>query len=607
MGNTFIPRILIVDDLFGRSLPNGRNEDRATLCGHYLLRDVTGDEIGKAPEQKIKRPVAEAVFNRGQRPASATIGDVVENDLSGVLSVVREGWCKWSDAKPSWSLVLLDLCFYTGTVTLESHRRSPGMPEGQEHDDSPRAYFGLRILEALHEEFPDLPVVILSSKPRAEVSREFSGHGALAFLERDAQESPELLQEYIQRHGLIPDESGEILGCSRSLLRALRAARRASRSRQNILIRGERGTGKELLAKYVHRSSLASGIARPLVTVDSGALSPELYASALFGHKKGAFTGADQNRKGSILEADGGDLFLDEIGNMPGEVQKALLRVLEYRRVVPLGGGAADSADVDVRFLSATNADIEAMASAGAFREDLSDRLREGGSLFLPPLRERPEDIPLLVEQFVRHAETATPGSLKRRIEPESLDIICRHPWPGNIRQLRSCILGAVGNHPDVEHLFPVHLEMPKIPQGTLPDRSSAAPHTPGRGADQPLSALVGFLESLRFDSMKPTQFAGKLCQTQEAWARFMVRYLKASLEATKRSTPDNPDGDLYVLPALRLLTGNAELKAWQAYDVIKRVFQISPTVTKECLGDPTLREILAKARKSRKRKSLKQ
>jgi Sigma-54 interaction domain len=306
------PRILIIDDLFGRSHANRRNAERANLCGQYLLEDITGDETARGTSQRILvRPVAQAVFHRGQTPHRADVGDVVENDLQGVLSVVRKGWRDRPPGTPPWAMILLDLCFYTGMVTAASARITSGMPEGRPGDDHPASYFGLQILEAIQTEFPDLPVVILSSKSRDEVSREFSAKGALGFLAREHVRSPELLKEYLLRHGLIPDDSGEIVGHSPSLLLALRTARRVALSRRNILIRGERGTGKELLARYIHRHRSDVPQRRELVTVDSGTLSPSLFASELFGHKRGAFTGADRDREGRIVQAHGGDLFLD--------------------------------------------------------------------------------------------------------------------------------------------------------------------------------------------------------------------------------------------------------------------------------------------------------
>jgi DNA-binding NtrC family response regulator len=596
MSQPVLPRILVIDDLFGRVLAGARNEDRANLCGQYLLRDISGDEVGKRSRQAIKQPVAEVVFHRGQVPMCSNVGDVVENDLVGAVNAVRSGWCSSRDQ--CWSLVLLDLCFYTGHVTLESNAKAAGMPEGRDGDVDPKRYFGLRILEVLHEEFPDLPVVILSSKPRGEVSREFTVRGALGFLERDASDSPALLRDYLYRHGLIGDESGEIKGQSRALLKALRAARRVSRTRQNVLIRGERGTGKELLARYVHRQT-ESDAKRPFVVVDSGTLSPELYGSTLFGHKRGAFTGATESRIGAIQEGDGGDLFLDEIGNMPELVQTGLLRVLEDRRLVPLGGGAGDARQVDVRFVSATNADIEAASSSGGFREDLYDRLREGGVLFLPPLRDRKEDIPVLVEQFVREAEAQTPNALRREVEPAAMTLLCEHQWPGNIRQLRQSVFAAVAHHPDVEHLQPMHLD---LPAKRSHDSSSVRPNTVTSvtAGHSSMQEVIAMLNSTRIDGVAPAEYAGKWFELQEAWGHFLARYLKAGLEATRRLRPGNPAGEVLPLPAVQFLTGDSNLKAWQAYDIIKQVCQSSPALIEELRNDPVLREVFERATKAR-------
>src|ERR1051326_4242312 len=501
-----LPRIIIIDDLFGRTHRDRRNEERANLCGQYLLEDVTGDEKNKGVAQIIKQPIAQAVFYRGQKPACSVVGDVVENDLEGTLQTIRRGWENLAPGSPRWALVLLDLCFYTGKVTEESSRRTLGMPEGREGDNDPQRYFGLRILEAINEDLPDLPVVILSSKSRERVSREFSYRGAFGFLAREEEQSPALLQKYIWSHGLIPDEAGEIVGQSKALLLALRAARRAGSNRRNILIRGERGTGKELLARYVHRQN-STERRRPYVTVNSGALLPDLYASELFGHRRGAFTGASSDRTGRILEANGGDLFFDEIGNMPLDVQIGLLRVLEYREVVPLGKGEGQS--VDVRFISATNKDIETSASVGEFRLALRAPRGEGGTFLPPPLRERMEDVPLLVEKFVRDAEHAHPDALKRQVDPETMELLCSYTWPGNIRELRNCLFNAVNDYPDVEHLVKVHLHLPAVnaghKSGDYPRQRAAGTTSAGLEGNK-LNEVVQLLDSFSFEDTHPEE-----------------------------------------------------------------------------------------------------
>ncbi|MBV9124243.1 MAG: sigma 54-interacting transcriptional regulator [Planctomycetes bacterium] len=510
------------------------------------------------------------------------------NDLEGTLRVIGDGWLEWRPERPRWALVLLDLCFYTGRITEESQRKTPGMPEGRPDDDDPVRYFGLQLLPAIQERFPDLPVVILSSKPREQVSREFSQHGALAFLPRGEERGPQLLREYIWKYGLIPDEAGEIIGHSKALLMTLRAARRVAADRRNILIRGERGTGKELLARYIHRQGSPQG-EQPLVVVDSGALSSQLYGSELFGHRRGAFTGADRDRTGRIVQADGGDLFLDEVGNMPADVQAGLLRVLEQREVTPLGDGEGQT--VDVRFLSATNEDLEGKAATGGFRQDLLDRLREGGTVFLRPLRERLEDLDLLVERLVREAERAKPGALRRRIEPEALERLRAYDWPGNIRELRTCICNAVFSYPDVEHLVPLHLQFGEDGRRASGSSALAALASENASGSDALDRLIAALGQFPFAGVRPADLVGKLPALQQAYALLAARLLQAALQATSKPTPDIPNGVVLIHPAIKLLTGNKSVTASKAADIIKRLLGLDAEVRERMLTDPILKE----------------
>lgn len=586
----FLPRILIIDDLFGRTHPDRRNEERANLCGQYLLEDVTGDEADKGGAQRIKDPVARAVFYRGQRPICATAGDFVENDLEGVLRYIRDGWVEPLRHRQCWTLVLLDLCFYTGRVTEESHRKTRGMPEGRDEDADPQYYFGLRILQAIQEHFPDLPVIILSSKPRREVSREFSYRGALGFLPRGDTNSPDLLREYVQRHGLIPDERGEIVGHAKSLLLALRAARNWARGRQNILIRGERGTGKDLLARYINRWGSAQRA--PFVAINSSILSPDLYASELFGIAPGVATNV-AGRNGLMLDADGGDLFLDEIKDMLPQVQAGILRVIEEKRITPVG--SKKQYDVDIRFLSATNVDIEAMAAVNGFRPDLLDRLCEGGVVYIPPLRERKEDIPALVEKFVRDAEGMYAGTLRREIDRQALEKLHSYDWPGNVRELRSCIFNAVKSHPDVEHLVPVHIDIPdaaparaSTPRTDDSDsRARPAPGEPGGGLEDIINVIADF----KLSPSSAANLVGGLPRLQKAYALLIAQYLKASLQATSKAGPERPEGKILVHPAIKLMTGNSGVSASKAADIIKRLLSIDPEATESLLADPILKE----------------
>ena len=562
-----LPRLLVLDDLFGRVMAGGRNSDQENLCANFLWQDASEDESAKASRQKVLKPVAEAVFCRAQIPACAKIGDTVENDIEGALEIVRSGGPSFKSEIP-WSLVLLDLCFYTGRVTEESHRQTAGMPEGRPGDDDPRSYFGLTLLDAIHREFPELPIFILSSKPREEVSLEFSRRGALGFIARDDLRGPELLQEALWQHGLLPDPEGLIVGHSLPLLLALREARRAARHGQNVLIRGERGTGKELLARYLHRAA-GSGKNRPFVPVNSAGFTETMFASELFGIEPRTATNVD-GKTGLIEEADGGDLFLDEIADMPAEAQAALLRVLQDRQITRVGGRKGKP--VDVRFLSATNVEIE--SKEFGFREDLLDRLRLGGTVPLPPLRERKDDIPVLAEQFVREAEKARLGSMRRDIAPEAMEQLLAHDWPGNVRELRTCIFDAVNRQPDVEHLVAPHLRIEGEPAPAAP-----GPATKRRGqapapavSEDAIAGLLTRIKACEFPSKDIGKWAGQLHDLQREHAWLLARYLQAALDATRRRTPEAPEGQIQIHPAVKMITGDSSLTATKAADVVKRL-----------------------------------
>ncbi len=577
-----MPRVLVVDDLFGRTHSDARNEERANLCAQYLLKDITGDEIGKGSEQRVLNPVAEAVFFRGQRPLCSRVGDRVENDLEAVLRLVGDGWISPGRDEQLWSMLLLDLCFYTGVVTASSNRRMRGMPEGTDEDASPQHYFGLKILRAIHREFPELPVVILSSKPREDVNREFSANGALGFLDRSGEDAADTFRDYLWRHGLIPDYSGLIIGNSRSLLLALRIARRAARNRRNILLRGQRGTGKELFASFIHRHG--TNPSGPFEVVDSGALSPQLYASELFGHKKGAFTGADHNRVGRLADARGGDLFLDEIANMPLEVQLGLLRAIEYRSIIPLGGNSGDP--VDVRFISATNGDVERWTESGqGFRQDLLDRLRESGTIFLPSLAARKEDIPALIRHYVFQAEQSIHGAFARQIDPSVFEWALNYEWPGNIRELRNLMFNAVSQNPDVEYMVPLHLDL-SSPRSVKVDPPTDLGDTQEVKRNQSESALLQLRNLLSavaafdFNSLGPADLEGLLPRLQESEGRIMAQYLKTVLAATARPL----QGRIQIHPAIKVAMGDATLSASKAAGIIKSLLKNSKQ-----LGDPTL------------------
>ncbi len=234
-----------------------------------------------------------------------------------------------------------------------------------------------------------------------------------------------------QRPGPRGDRA-ELIGDSAAMQRLRAGVAKMAPSPLTVLIEGETGTGKEVVARALHQQSTRAG--RPLVVFDCAAVSPNLIASELFGHVKGAFTGAVGSAEGAFRRADGGTLFLDEIGELPLDLQPALLRALEARQVKPVGGDSYRA--VDVRVVAATNRALEAEVQAGRFRQDLLFRLAVG-RVKVPPLRARAEDIPVLAAHFARVVGNAT-------LSPEVLASLAARPWRGNVRELRNVIERAV-------------------------------------------------------------------------------------------------------------------------------------------------------------------
>jgi formate hydrogenlyase transcriptional activator len=230
----------------------------------------------------------------------------------------------------------------------------------------------------------------------------------------------------------------EIVGSSKPMRQVLKQVEKVAPSDSTVLILGETGTGKELIARALHRRSKRAN--RAFVRVNCAAIPQSLIASELFGHEKGAFTGALQRRLGRFEAADGGTLFLDEIGDLPMETQIALLRVLQEREFERVGSN--QPIPVDVRLIAATNRDLQSAVTDGTFRQDLFYRLNVF-PIAVPPLRERVEDVPLLVEYFVgRYAKGN--GKPIRRIARHTLEQLQAYPWPGNIRELQNVVERAV-------------------------------------------------------------------------------------------------------------------------------------------------------------------
>jgi DNA-binding NtrC family response regulator len=260
-----------------------------------------------------------------------------------------------------------------------------------------------------------------------------------------------------------------IIGTSAGMQDVLRMISRLKDTRTPVLISGESGTGKELVARAIHfRGALAKS---NFVAVDCGALVPTLMESELFGYEKGAFTGATKTKAGLFQAANGGTIFLDEIGELPLEMQAKLLRVLQEKEVRPVGSN--EKIDVDVRVMAATNRDLEAAYRAGTFRKDLYFRLNVV-TVHLPPLRERRSDIPMLVHHFLNRY---TP-TIHLQVTAAAMKSLLQYDWPGNVRELENCIARAVtlGDHQtiDVQDLPPaIRTEQPATPEMTPRDATS--------------------------------------------------------------------------------------------------------------------------------------
>lgn len=307
---------------------------------------------------------------------------------------------------------------------------------------------GMALLDAIRRDYPTLPVIILTAHGSIPDALVAANQGVFAFLTKpfDGKELMAEVERAFQLTAATPagkkgrnDGSWErILTRSAKMQALLDQARLVAAADASVFIHGASGTGKELLAQAIHQAS--NRRERPFVAVNCGAFPEQLLESELFGHKKGSFTGASGNHVGLFQAADGGTLFLDEIGDMPLALQVKLLRALQERQIRPVG--ATETIPVDVRVLSASHRDLEAEMAERRFRDDLYYRLCVV-TLELPSLAERPEDIPLLAEHFLREAAQRNRKDV-RGIAPEAMELLVTAAWPGNVRQLANVIEQAV-------------------------------------------------------------------------------------------------------------------------------------------------------------------
>lgn len=307
---------------------------------------------------------------------------------------------------------------------------------------------GLDLLKQLGDDLRDVPAIIITGKGSEEravaaieagafwyIEKPLKGPVLRALLDRALSKARDarnlvLLQRQLRDAGRL----GELVGGSKAMQEVMRIIEMAAPSSASVLITGDTGSGKEIVARTIHK--LSPRTAGPFVAINCSAIPETLMESEIFGHERGAFTGAAERRIGCFELADGGTLLLDEIGEMPAPTQAKLLRVLEDRKVRRLG--SKTETPVDVRVLAATNKDPEQAVSSGGLRQDLFFRLNVF-HIHLPPLREHKEDIPLLAEHILRDVNTKH-GKNVRGIGAEVLDIFMSHTWPGNIRELRNVL-----------------------------------------------------------------------------------------------------------------------------------------------------------------------
>ncbi|HTV22860.1 MAG TPA: sigma-54 dependent transcriptional regulator [Polyangiaceae bacterium] len=334
-------------------------------------------------------------------------------------------------------------------------------------------------LKALIMRRPDAKIIVVSGAGDAPVLLAAIRDGAYDFITKPAD--PDVLLTVVERaarrhqlehqlaslreslsHAL---PSGSMLGASPKFTAALELAARVAPSALPVLILGENGTGKEMLARFVHEQSERS--AKPFSSINCGAVPENLIESTLFGHRRGAFTGAVRDQPGLFTAADGGTLFLDEVADLTPAAQVKLLRALESGEILPVG--AERPSRVDVRIISATNQDLSALRHSGQFREDLFWRIR-GAEVTLPPLRERPGDIPLLAAHFLNQAAALTRLGQPPQLSPAALAALTQHPWPGNLRELRHEMQRAsvlIGNRSQIDAL-----DLSLAPPAAAPSRA---------------------------------------------------------------------------------------------------------------------------------------
>jgi DNA-binding NtrC family response regulator len=374
---------------------------------------------------------------------------------------------------------------------------------------------GLAIIEAARAARPPVPVIVITGSESKKAALEAVRRGGYGFFEKpfnvdeilhvvhQAARTHQLEQEILRLRSELKGGAGfgHLIGASASLEKTLKQARAVAATSATVLLTGENGTGKEMLARAIHEESTRAD--RPFIAVSCAALPETLIESELFGHEKGAFTGAVQGRRGRFELANGGTLFLDEIGDLSQAVQVKLLRVLQEREFERVGG--TKTVEVDIRLIAACNCDLERRVEAGTFRRDLYYRLNVV-PLVLPPLRSRHDDIPVLAAHFAaKTAEKYARTSLV--LDPTLIEALLEYDWPGNVRELENVIERLVvltpGSHLGVEFL-------PDKMQRALPRDAAVADETTLEGAGIALKRRM-IIAALKAESSNKAAAAKRL------------------------------------------------------------------------------------------------
>ncbi len=358
---------------------------------------------------------------------------------------------------------------------------------------------GLRLLAWLGEHTPGTPAIMITAHGTVETAVEAMRLGAADYIQKPFKSNDEIrlrVRRAIAERNLRRENEAlrseqtrrarldSMAGKSPAFLEVISMIRRVAGLPSTVAIHGESGVGKELVARALHK--LSSRADKPFVAINCGGIPETLLESELFGYKKGSFTGATEDKEGLFVVANGGTILLDEIGEMPMMLQVKLLRVLDNSTITPVGGTTA--VRVDVRIISATNRDLEAMVEAGEFRKDLYYRLNVI-PLYVPPLRNRHDDIPLLAQHLIRkHADNM--GCSPKELSPEVESALLRYPWPGNVRELGNVIERALalsaGETIELHDLPPAIREFTPVP-------AHAEDNLPPAGID--LESLVATIE----------------------------------------------------------------------------------------------------------------